>query len=225
MRDSNSTVLKAKIRLVEPRLQQAASRFWNHPQIERVFRLHLARLYFTINASKPLLECALARSRELADDCSVAKRLVPYFEKHIIEEAGHDEWILDDLRVLGVSREEVTSRLPPAEAATLAGSQYYYINHVHPLAVVSYQAVVEGSPPRKEFLDGIVARTSIPEAALGSFYKHAEIDVHHGRDLWALLDSLPLQPWHETLLGINAMLVTDQLACFLESLLAKVDGH
>lgn len=184
--------------------------------------MHLARIYFNVNASKPLLENALYRARELSEECPVAEKLVPYFEKHIVEEEGHDDWILDDLGVLGVRREDVTSRIPPVDTATLTGSQYYYINHAHPVAVTSYQAVVEGSPPRKEFLDQIVERTHISRDALGSFYKHADIDLHHREDLWNLLDSLPLQPWHTTLLGINAMLVTEQLAGFLESLLASV---
>ncbi|MDH3440249.1 MAG: hypothetical protein OEM63_05835, partial [Gammaproteobacteria bacterium] len=61
--------------------------------------------------------------------------------------------------------------------------------------------------------------------ALGSFYKHATIDLHHREDLWNLLDSLPLEPLHSTMLGLNAMLVTEQLACFLENLLAGYEKH
>lgn len=223
-RESHSDILRAKIEMAAPRLQEAASKFWSHPRIEEIFPLHLKRMYFNVRASRPLLQAAMRRSRELAAGCAVAKRLVPYFEKHIVEEEGHDEWVLDDLGVLGINRKDVLSGIPPADTATLTGSQYYYIEEVHPVAMTAYQAVVEGSPPRAEFLDEIVARTSIPKEALGSFYKHARIDLHHRADLWATLDSLPLQPWHTALLGINAMLVTEQLACFLDNLLSSVNG-
>lgn len=225
MSQSHSEILRAKIGLAEPRLQDTAARFWNHPQLESVFKKHLLRLYFTITASKPLLEAALQRSRELSDDCPVAAKLVPYLAEHIIEEEGHDEWVLDDLEVLGVSRAEVRATIPPADAATLTGSQYYYIQHSHPVAVTAYQAVVEGSPPRKEFLDSIVARTAIPKGAFGSLYKHAIIDQQHGKALWALLDSLPLEPWHSTLLGVNALLITEQIAGFMETVLATADAE
>ncbi|MBT8103166.1 MAG: iron-containing redox enzyme family protein [Gammaproteobacteria bacterium] len=222
MSQSNSEVLRSKIQLAEPRLQAVTARFWNHPRIEELFEKHLTRLYFTIQASKPLLESALQRSQELASQCPVAERLVPYLSEHIVEEEGHDEWVLDDLEVFGLDRGSVKAKIPPVDAATLTGSQYYYISHAHPVAVTAYQAVVEGSPPRTEFLDSVVARTSIPKKALGSFYKHAVIDKHHGKALWEMLDSLPLEPWHSTLLGMNAMLITDQIAGFLETVLATV---
>lgn len=225
MSQSHSEILRSKIKLAEPRLQDVTARFWNHPQIEAIFKKHLTRLYFTITASKPLLECALQRSRELSDHCPVAAKLVPYLSEHIIEEEGHDEWVLDDLEVLGVSRADVKAKIPPADAATLTGSQYYYIQHSHPVAVTAYQAVVEGNPPRKVFLDEIVARTAIPKGAFGSLYKHAVIDQHHGKALWALLDSLPLAPWHSALLGMNALLITEQIAGFMETVLATVDGQ
>jgi hypothetical protein len=218
---THSALLRAKIELAQPRIQGTAQRFWRHERVEEVFTRHLQNLYFTVSSSRPLLEHALQRSRSLEDD-AVAAALVPYFEEHIEEEAGHDEWVLDDLEVLGVSREVAKRRIPPPAVATLTGSQYYYIDKVHPLALIAYQAVVEGYPPRVEFLDGIVARTRIPKAALGSFYKHAEIDKHHGRALWAMLDGLPLNAHHVSLLGMNALMCCELIAALMESTLDAV---
>ena len=220
---THSALLRAKIELVQPRLQTVARRFWRHPRVEDVYGRHLQNLYFTVSSSRPLLQRALERSRAMPDD-DVSQALIPYLVEHIEEEAGHDEWVLDDLEVLGIPRKQVTGRIPPAAVAALTGSQYYYIDHVHPVALTAYQAVVEGYPPRVEFLDGIVERTRIPRQALGSFYKHAEIDLHHGAALWATLDALPLQDEHVSLLGMNAFLCVDLIANLMESTLDALDN-
>ena len=34
---------------------------------------------------------------------------------------------------------------------------------------------------------------------------HAEVDVRHGRELAEMLDGLPLEPWHEQLIGLSAL--------------------
>lgn len=221
---ANSELLKSKIRLVDPRLQEQLSLFWGHPRFTDVFEQHLFRLYHAVHASVPLMQCALEKSRQLAPNCPVAASLVPYFSEHIEEEKEHDVWLLQDMEVLGVPRDQITEHIPPTVVATLIGTQYYYINHTHPITMIGYLAVVEGNPPRADVLDQIVATTSISKEALRSFYKHAEMDIHHSEELWQLLDDLPLTPRHNALLGTNVMLVTDQLANMLEEVLAEVDS-
>lgn len=219
---SHSALLRAKIELVEPHLQATAQRFWRHPRIKDVFARHLQNLYFTVSSSVPLLEHAVRRSKELRDD-SVAQALIPYLQEHVQEETGHDEWVLEDLEVLGVSRDRATRRVPPPAVAVLTGSQHYYIEKTHPVSLIAYQAVVEGKPPRVEFLDTVVSRTGLPKEALRSFYRHAEIDRHHGKKLWAVLDALPLTEEHNSLLGVNAMLCSELIASLMESTLDAFD--
>jgi len=221
---ANSDLLKSKIRLVDPRLQEQLSLFWGHPRFTDVFEQHLYRLYHAVHASVPMMQCALERSRQLASECRVAAELVPYFSEHIEEEKQHDVWLLEDMEVLGLPNDPTAEQIPPTVVATLIGTQYYYINHCHPITMIGYLAVVEGNPPRAEMLDQIVATTSIPKDGLRSFYKHAEMDIHHSEEVWRLLDDLPLSMWHNTLLGINAMLVTDQLANMLEDVFASVNN-
>ena len=124
--------------------------------------------------------------------------------------------------LLGIPREKVTSQIPPTVVASLIGSQYYYIKHAHPVSVIAYLAVVEGNPPKKAALDDITLKKGIPKKALRTLYKHAELDIVHSKELWALIDDLPLVPWHTILLGINAILVTDQIASRMEEVLASV---
>ena len=221
---TNSELLKSKIRLVDPRLQEQLRLFWGHERFTEVFEQHLYRLYHAVHASVPLMQCALEISRQLAPNCPVAAALVPYFSEHIEEEKDPDVWLLQDMEVLGASWDRTAEQIPPTVVATLIGTQYYYINHTHPITMIGYLAVVEGNPPRAEVLDRIVATTTIQREALRSFYRHAEMDIHHSDEVWRLLDDLPLAKWHNTLLGMNAMLVTDQLANMLEDVLAEVDN-
>ena len=219
----NSDILKLKIGLVEPRLEKASHDFWSHPDFEALFPEYLFRLHCSVRASVPLMQAARERAAAIEDECSVAARLRPYLDEHISEELRHDEWLLDDMEVLGIDREETLRRLPPPEVAALIGSQYYWILHVHPVAVMSFLAVLEGSPPKIETLDGIVADHHIPRAALATFYKHSQLDISHGEEVFRLIDELPLSPDQSALLGLSAVKVVEHLSLTLEALLAAFD--
>ena len=222
---SQSEELKLKIQLAESGLTDVAKRFWNHPRLEELFPEYLFKLHCSIRTSVPLMETALERSRSRADDCAVAARLVPYFAQHIREEAHHDEWLLDDMELLGMDRQRVLSRVPAADVAAMIGAQYYWINHAHPVALLAYLAVVEGDPITVEALDGIVARTAIPQEGLRTFYKHAHLDIKHGADIWLLIDELPLERYHVALLGVSAMLNIHQITRMIENVVGPADKH
>ncbi|WP_435211866.1 iron-containing redox enzyme family protein [Luminiphilus sp. nBUS_16] len=216
---SHSQVLRSKIAMVMPRLHEQLYQFWNHPRIGDIFPKHLEILYHTVHASVPLLEAALSEAQRLELTCPVARALIPYLEKHIAEEKDHDVWVLEDLAVFGIDRKSVIEQIPPSVVATQIGSQYYYIKYAHPLAVIAYLAVVEGSPPMADQLDRLVTNTAIPREAMRSFYKHADIDRYHSQELWAFIDTLPLTHKQTNLLGLNSMLTTEHAANTLEYLL------
>jgi len=59
-----------------------------------------------------------------------------YLDRHILEETGHDEWILDDAEVLGIDRKLLLERIPKQTAAQIVGSQYYWMYHYHPVSML-----------------------------------------------------------------------------------------
>jgi hypothetical protein len=61
--------------------------------------------------------------------------------------------MLDDLEVLGVSRESVARRVPSPTMAALIGPRYYWILNVHPVVLLGYLEVLEGEPPVAERLE------------------------------------------------------------------------
>ncbi len=218
---SHSERLQFKIRLATPRLSRVGRAFWDLPNLSEVFPEYLYMLFSSMRATVPLMELARDRAQEMAPSDPVAAKLAIYFGKHIEEEMHHDEWMLDDLEVLGQGRAEVLARIPPPEVAAMIGAQYYWIQHAHPISLLGCFAVLEGNPIAAEYLDEVLAGTTIPREAVRTLYKHAEIDPHHRDDLNRLLDGLPLEPYHQEFLGISALDVIHRLSIIVEGVVEK----
>jgi Iron-containing redox enzyme len=214
--------LFAKIALVRPVLEGAAARVWADPFAAQIYPEYLIALHGVVRASVPLMEEALGACRARAAQDAVAAGMVGYLQRHIEEERGHDRWLLEDLQTLGVSPADVWARPPADSTARAVGAQYYWIRHHHPVTLLGYIAVVEGRPPDPAFLDRTAAETGLPAAAFRTLFRHAESDVVHGSDLRALLDALPLQPAHESLLARSAVLTVAELTETLLGVAASI---
>ena len=47
--------------------------------------------------------------------------------------------------------------------------------------------------------------TGLPREGFRQLLVHAVVDLRHGPELRAALDGLPLEPWHEQLVGVSAL--------------------
>jgi pyrroloquinoline quinone (PQQ) biosynthesis protein C len=162
------------------------------------------------------METAKARAEELAPDDPVAAAIAPYFEEHIPEELDHDEWLLEDLEVLGRERAAVLARPPSPTVAALVGAQYYWILHYHPVGLLGYIALFEGYPPSPEMIDRLVDRTGYSRDAFRTMIGHAELDPGHREELDRLLDTLPLTDEQATVMTLSAIYSVDAFARALE---------
>ncbi len=197
--------LRQKIELVLPALDAADLRLRNHPRAADLYAEYLATAHWIVRASVPLMETALRESVALRERDPVADLLARYLEKHIPEEQGHDEWLLEDLEALGVERAMVVSRPPSPSVAAFAGAQYYWIFHHHPVALLGYIALLEGYPPQRDQIEDLIARTGLTRHAFRTLLAHAELDPDHRADLNRTVDSLPLTPEHRSVLGLSAI--------------------
>lgn len=202
---SHSKQLRAKIDLVLPHLMAASQAIVNHQRFSEFYPEYLFTIHCMIRASVPLMEAALERARIMASDDPVADKMTEYLSKHISEEMHHDDWLLEDLEVLGIDRSKLLRRPPSPSVVNMVGSQYYWIHHYHPVALLGYIAVVEGHPPTVKWIEEQVIRTGLPRAAFRTLFKHAQLDPHHRDDLNKTLDHLPLVQEHSAILGISAM--------------------
>ena len=202
---SNSTRLRYKIEMVLPELMAAGYALTSDPRLTELYPEYMFTMHSMIRASVPLMEAALRQTRSLDANDPVAAGVARYLAKHIREEMHHDDWLLDDLEVLGYDRKEILQRAPYPSVAAMVGSQYYWIFHYHPVALLGYIAVMEGYPPTLEQVDEQVARTGLPRQAFRTVIKHAHLDPHHRDDLNAALDELPLTPEQASIIGVSAM--------------------
>jgi len=140
---THSRRLRDKIRVIRGEMDTAAKALWTHPRLREIYPEFLFRNHAVIRSSVPLMQAAAVACEKRLDSDPVAEGMLAYFRKHIPEETGHDDWVLDDLEALGFRREDVLKRIPPPSAAALAGAQYYWIRHVHPVALLGFIAVLE----------------------------------------------------------------------------------
>jgi hypothetical protein len=201
---SHSRRLREKIRLVRGAMDAVAEQLWSHPRLREIYPEFLFRNHSVIRCSVPLMKAAAERCETMLDREPIAEGMLTYFRKHIPEETGHDDWVLDDLETLGYKREEVLKRIPPPSAAALAGAQYYWIRHVHPVAMLGFIAVLEGTPPDVEFFEQTADRIGVPRRAFSNLLLHGKLDPQHRDDLNHALDALPLTEDHHNLMAISA---------------------
>lgn len=207
-------------------LRAAGARFVTHPGVAGLYREYLAVSHFVVRASVPLMEAAVGRARAMGD--RAAALMVPFLERHIAEEAGHDDWLLDDLRALGADVDAVVRRTPPAEVAALVGAQYYWVLHHHPAALLGYMAVLEGGAPSPEQVEELVARTGHPRQAFRTLAEHAALDADHAQEVFGVIDQLTGDR-AAAAIGLSAMHTVVGLATVVDGIVERgpgpPDGH
>jgi pyrroloquinoline quinone (PQQ) biosynthesis protein C len=191
--------------------------------VRELYPEYLFTSHCIIRSSVPLMKAARSRAQQLAASDPMSEALAAYFDEHIPEELDHDEWLLDDLEVLGVERETVLARPPLPTVASLVGAQYYWILHYHPVALLGYIALFEGYPPSVEMVDRLVERTGYDRAAFRTMLAHAELDPGHREELDDLLDSLELTSEQSAVVGLSAIWSTNLFTRGLDEVVSDYD--
>ncbi|HVO03773.1 MAG TPA: iron-containing redox enzyme family protein [Candidatus Cybelea sp.] len=212
-----SAALLLHLDLISRMLDQAGRRLMQREsELDALILDHLIVLHQMTRASLPLMEAALHRAQSLAPD-PVAQALIGYFEEHIAEERDHDLWTLEDLEAGGVSRAEVIAAIPGPEVAALAGAQYFWLLHDHPVALLGYIAVLEATAPSPAMVQHWMAASRLPAAVFRTHHLHAALDPGHVAKLIEFINRTPLGPRHERLIVTSAIHTGQKLAELLVS--------
>lgn len=98
----------------------------------------LAGYYRTTTATPPLMLEAAARFEAMGESA-----LARWAEEKAVEERGHDELALRDIRALGYDAEKVVERLQPKTALALARYFKASVRGEHPVGCVGYSYALE----------------------------------------------------------------------------------
>ncbi|MFI2782974.1 iron-containing redox enzyme family protein [Streptomyces sp. ALB3] len=207
-----SARLRVTLRLLDGELLHAMEHMWRADDLLPRYRRYLCTMHAVVRASVPLMWRALERAGQLESRGDpLAGPLAAYLREHIQEEEGHDLWLLEDIRAAGGLPEDALGPLPAPVVASLAGSQYYWIEHHHPVALLGYIAVLEGYAPAPGLTSRIARRTGLPDTALRTVREHAALDTGHLDELYTLLDGLPLTRGQASDVTVSALHSLDAL--------------
>lgn len=201
----------------------ASRALWAHPRVAELFPEYLFTVHCSARATVTLMEAARQRAAQIATGDPVAAGLARYLARHVLEELHHDEWFLEDLEALGVSRASAVARIPTPSVAAMVGSQYYWALHFHPVALLGFLTVLEGYPASARELEAVITRTGLPRRAFRTLLEHSDLDRDHRDELFETIDHLPLRPGHSALIAVSAFATLHGVTCMLEEIV-RSDG-
>jgi heme oxygenase len=111
-------------------------------------------------------------------------------DEYIAEEAGHDEWILDDIAACGGDAAGTRHGAPGHATEVMVAYAYDTIARVHPLGFFGMVHVLEGTSVSLALLaaDAIQKPLALPDAAFRYLRSHGTLDREHVAHFALLMD-------------------------------------
>lgn len=154
--------------------------------VER-YRALLLELYHVVWQFNPT--CAAAASR-IDDD----HRQIRYFlYDHMMAEKGHEEWVMADLGVVGVSREEMLRYAPTVAMLSMNGYNYWAADRRHPCSVLGMVYALEviasvyGGPITAAIKESLLLEG---DRGISFINSHATLDAEHMAELRVVLNTI-----------------------------------
>jgi heme oxygenase len=113
-------------------------------------------------------------------------------DEYIEEEAGHDEWILDDIAACGADAEAVRHGPPGHPTEVMVAYAYDVIARGNPLRFFGMVHVLEGTSVSLALMaaDAIQAPLRLPDAAFSYLRSHGTLDVEHTAHFARLMERI-----------------------------------
>jgi pyrroloquinoline quinone (PQQ) biosynthesis protein C len=154
--------------------------------VER-YRNLLFELYHVVWNFNPI--CAAAASR-----ISDRHKPIRYFlYDHMKEEAGHEEWVLNDLVAMGVQAETTRAYAPTMLMLALNGYNYWAADRRHPCSVLGMIYALEviasvyGGPITTAIKESLLLED---DRGISFISSHATLDTEHMAELRVVLNLL-----------------------------------
>ena len=151
------------------------------------YRSLLLELYPLVWHFNPV--CAAAASR-LGDEAAAVRH---FLYRHMVEEAGHEEWVMNDLHAIGVDPAVTRAHAPAPQTLAMVGYNYWAADRRHPCSVLGMLYALEviasvyGGPfaaAQRELLllEG--------DAGVSFIASHASLDTQHMVELRQVLNQV-----------------------------------
>lgn len=113
-------------------------------------------------------------------------------DEYIEEEAGHDEWILDDIRACGGDAEAVRHGRPAHATEVMVAYAYDTIARGNPLGFFGMVHVLEGTSVALalQAADAIQKPLGLPDSAFSYLRSHGTLDQEHTAHFALLMDRI-----------------------------------
>jgi pyrroloquinoline quinone (PQQ) biosynthesis protein C len=115
--------------------------------------------------------------------------LAQYLFHHATEELGHDEWVVSDLRDLGMSDAEIAASQPSSACLRMIGLEYLYAMHDNAVGLFGWMFMLEslGGAVGGQIVDSIDRSLDLGGKAVYFLRGHADADSHHSEDLFRVI--------------------------------------
>jgi pyrroloquinoline quinone (PQQ) biosynthesis protein C len=174
--------------------------FETHPQVvdavargmsvER-YRSLLLELYHVVWQFNPACAAAASRMGSPADETLQPIRHFLY--RHMHEETGHEDWVLNDLVAVGVSVQAARAHPPSVHTLSLNGYNYWAADRRHPASVLGMLYALEviasvyGGPFASAIRESLLLDGDRGVSFIAS---HATMDAQHMAELRVVLNRL-----------------------------------
>ncbi|MFT6915348.1 MAG: long-chain acyl-CoA synthetase [Motiliproteus sp.] len=167
----DSTQTERGLLLSSPVIQQALS---GEVSLAR-YLAFLGQAYHHVRHTVPLL---MSCGSQLRDDQAW---LQPALIDYINEEAGHEQWILNDITAAGGYPLETLDAGPSLETELMVAYAYDSINRDNPLSFLGMVHVLEGTSTAlaTQAADKIQTSLGLPDNAFSYLSSHGELDLEH----------------------------------------------
>lgn len=158
----------------------------NGMSVER-YRALLLELYHVVWHFNPV--CAAAASR-MPDTFQPIRH---FLYQHMHEETGHEEWVLNDLDAVGVTRGDARAHAPAVHTLALNGYNYWAADRRHPcsalgmLYALEVIASVYGGPFASAIRDALLLEGNRGVSFIDS---HSTLDAEHMAQLRVVLNQV-----------------------------------
>jgi len=105
--------------------------------------------------------------------------------EYMDEEVGHEEWILNDIEIIGGDKEKARNSVPKLATQLLVAYNYDYINRRNPVGFLGMVYMLESTSTQiaTKGADAVKSSLNLDRDAFSYLYSHGVLDLDHMRFL------------------------------------------